>query len=79
MALVDISRIEPDDLAGDKFDDVDAVGSILEESAMDSLELHDDELATDGGSNFKDFLKYKFSQLISSYPYQSSLKHLYLY
>lgn len=59
MALVDISLIEPDDLAGDKFDDVDAVGSMLEESAMDSLELHEDELATDvGGSSFKDFLKH---------------------
>lgn len=47
-------------MAGDKFDDVDAVGSVLEACAIDSLELHDEELATDvGGSSFKDFLKYK--------------------
>lgn len=39
---------------------------MLEESAMDSLELHDDELATEvGGSSFKDFLNYKIIKLTS--------------
>lgn len=65
-ALDAVRRIEPDDFAGDKFNEANALGSGTDEVAAaadwnagvtDSFELHDDELGTDdGGSSFNDFL-----------------------
>lgn len=57
MALA-VSRIDPDDFAGDKFSEASADGSSIQAGVTDSLELQEELLGTelDGGSSFRDFL-----------------------
>lgn len=54
-----VRRMDPDDLAGDRFSEASADGSSIQAGVTDSLELHEELLGTelDGGSSLSDFLK----------------------
>lgn len=53
-----VNRMEPDDLAGDKFNEASAEGSSIHAGVTDSFELQEELLGTelDGGSSLRDFL-----------------------
>lgn len=58
MALA-VNRIDPEDLAGERFSEASADGSSIQAGVTDSFELHEELLGTelDGGSNLSDFLR----------------------
>lgn len=61
MLALAVRRIEPEALAGDRFSEANAAGSIWVAlpGVTDSLELHDDDVGTDadGGSSFSEILR----------------------